>query len=197
MMQPYKNLRHSFVTTFPNPDEADAEGTMAESLKARMRDYHQRFRKRQRVHNLMLRVFGRRYRYGVTRAVVLTTRVAVKVPRFDSGLTIFLMGWLANRNEATKWRAATTLYVRRSPLEPHPSTQLAPVRRTWLGGLVLVMARCQELTREDGQTYIDGQRQQALDDPDRAFDWDYWCGDFHHGNLGRYQGRIVCLDYDN
>ncbi len=197
MMTPYKNLRHSAMTSFPNPDEAAAEGALADSLKQRMRDYQQRFRAKRRVHNLLLRVFGRRYRYGCTRAVVLTSTFAYKVPRFDSGFTIFLMGWLANRNEASKWRQATTLYVRRSPLEPHPSTRLAPVRRTWFCGLLLVMVRCQEVTREDGQAYIEAQALQLTEEPELAFDWDYWCGDFHPANLGRYQGRMVCLDYDS
>lgn len=145
----------------------------------------------------MLRIFGRRYRHGVTRMVVLTERSAFKVPRLDRGLTMFLTGWLCNRQEAGKWNSASRLYVQGNKPYPHPMTRLVPVRRTLLWGLIMVMERAEELTQEEGKEYIAAEAEHAKNDPDSAFDWGYWAPDMHPANLGRYKGVIRCLDYSD
>ena len=129
--------------------------------------------------------------------VALVGRRAYKVPRFDSGLTIFLMGWLCNRQEARKWVAASRLYVQGERAYPHPATRLVPVRRILLWGLLVVMERAEELTQEEGRAYIVAEAEHAKRDPDSAFDWGYWAPDLHPANLGRYQGEIRCLDYSD
>ncbi len=198
MMQRYQNLDHSALPPsagelMPEMPDTDAEGELARSLLDRWRQH----RARQRVHWLMLRVFGRRYRHGVTRMVVLTSRTAYKVPRFDRGLTTFLTGWLANRNERRNWVSASRNYVQGNRLYPHPITRLVPVRRTLLWGLLLLMERAEELTQEEGKAYIAAEAEHAKSDPDSAFDWGYWAPDLHPANLGRYGGTIRCLDYSD
>lgn len=199
MMQRYQNLGRSAMEPSAGepPPTPDPEGDLARSLMDRMHEYRRRHHARQRVHRVMLRVFGRRYRHGVTRVVVLTGASAYKVPRFDSGLTLFLTGWLANRQEARKWVSASRLYVQGDKPYPHPTTRLVPVRRTLLCGLLLVMARAEELTQEEGKAFITAEAEHAKSDPDSAFDWGYWAPDLHPANLGRYEGQIRCLDYSD
>lgn len=199
MMQRYQNLGRSAMEPSAGepPPTPDPEGDLARSLMDRMQEYKRRHNARQRVHRVMLRVFGRRYRHGVTRMVVLTARSAYKVPRVDNGLTIFLIGWISNRKEARNWVAASRLYDHGVHTSPHPKDMLVPVRRTRFWGLLLVMERAEELTKEEGKAFITAQAEQAKDDPDAAFDWGYWAPDLHPANLGRYEGTIRCLDYSD
>jgi len=169
-------------------------GALARSLLHRMQDYRRRRRLRGRLGRFLSWVFGRRLRHGATRRVLLCGRRAYKVPRCLCGLTPFLRGWLANRDEAQTWRAVSKFYVCK-PGEAPPAERLAPVLGTWLGGIVLVMARCEELTQADAKAYIFAEQDLIARDSPAAFDWERYCTDLHPGNLGRYEGRIVCLDY--
>lgn len=196
MMQRYQNLNHSAMAPSFGIDPS-TESQLARSLLNRMQDYQRRHRAKHRVHRAMRWLFGRRYRHGVTRMVALGGGSAYKVPRFDSGLSLFLTGWLANRQEARKWYSVNHLYEHREGSGPHPRDRLVPVRRTLFWGLLLVMQRCQEVTQADGKAYIDEQAEQAKNDPDTAFDWQYWAPDLHPANLGRLNGEIRVLDYSD
>lgn len=189
-MQRYANLDHSAVSSLP----ASPEGEAAVELLEKLHDYHRRHRARRRWERVLRFVFRRRYRHGVTRIVVLGRRTVVKVPRFDQGLTLFLLGWLANRSERQKWGHARSWKPDPAHPDHDPALHLAPVRGMYLWGLVLLQARCEEITVEEGKTFIDREVVPSPYTPG-MFDWTYWSGDRHSANFGRYEGRIVCFDY--
>lgn len=149
---------------------------------------HRRARRRlKRVVRWAARLLvGARIAKGVTRATILRRDTVLKFPRFEQGLDLFLRGWLANRVEVTKWRGA--LHLDRTDLPFHHKTYrlLAPVRSTWLWGLVIVMDRCDPIT--EGEYLV-------FDADVKLEEYAYYFSDLHHKNFGRYEGRIVCLDY--
>lgn len=113
-------------------------------------------------------------RTGVTRTVILTRRYAVKVPSLRGGssgarLESFCWGVLANRSERQwhdyeGWHGA-----------------VAPVVRSWLGGIVQVYPRCDPLLPETR-----GPLPSLDPDP----------GDVKPDNFGIFHGRVVRVDYD-
>lgn len=141
-------------------------------------------------------LFGKGYRHGVTRIVVLTGTSAVKFPRLDCGLTMFLIGWLSNRKERQYWDHARSWECTKGDYHQDPCLHLAPVRRLYLWGLVIVMARCEEITREEGREFIKTEVAPSSHMPG-MFNWHYWCTDQHSANFGRFEGRIVCFDYSD
>lgn len=145
-----------------------------------------RFRWRKSVHRFLTWALGARYHHGVTRWVFLVGKRAYKVPRFDSGLSLMLTGWLANRNEARAWYAAEELWHGDPNCDVYPPHVLAPVVGKWFGGLLIAMRRCEHpdpLVVEE-----------FLRSADRTW-WAYYCGDMHPGNFGLLDGRMVCIDY--
>lgn len=114
-------------------------------------------------------------RRGITRTVILIRRYAIKVPSLRPGLHAglrgrlesFAKGYLANQSEY-RWSA----------YEPWAG-QIAPVRHSWLAGMIQVYPRCEPLPR--------GSRVPRLD-PEP--------GDRKPDNFGVLDGRVVRLDYD-
>lgn len=116
-------------------------------------------------------------RRGITRTVLLTRRYAIKVPSWrghcEGGtrgkLAGFARGILANQSES-QW------------CDFHDwGGGVAPVLRSWLGGIVQVYPRC-ELLPDDFIGPLP-----ALD-PDP--------GDIKADNFGLLNGRMVRIDYD-
>jgi hypothetical protein len=118
-------------------------------------------------------------RCGVTRTVILVGRYAVKVPTLRGvhpggprgRLAGVARGLLANQSEAL-W----------STYEPFQGL-VAPVLRSWLGGLVQVYPRCVPVP-------------DAFDLPAGAPVLDPSPGDSKPDNLGWLDGRLVWLDYE-
>lgn len=115
-------------------------------------------------------------RTGITRTVILVGRYAVKVPSLRGGssgdrLASFCDGILANKAERT-WH----------DYEPWRG-RVAPVLRSWAGGIIQVYPRCDPLPA--------GRWEEASDvpwlDPDP--------GDHKAENLGLLNGRVVFVDY--
>lgn len=181
------------MTSLPGPQDPEAE--LAHSLVGRMKRYRKTHRHRSRVQRFMRFVFGQRnYRHGVTRMVILTKRYAIKMPRLDSGFSLLLTGWLGNRQENKCWQHAKGWKCTKGDVHNDPQLHLAPVYRMYFLGLVLVMGRCKEITQEEGKAFIEAEVKGSAT-REGTFDWTYWCTDHHSGNFGRYEGRIVCLDY--
>ncbi len=119
-------------------------------------------------------------RRGITRTVLLTRRWAIKVPSLrahGSGLTGVLWsiarGLLANQAEIDwqqyeAWKGG-----------------LCPIRWHGLGGLVVVMPRCEPL-EVDAHGQFAGELPQLDPNP----------GDDKPANYGRLDGVVVRLDYD-
>jgi hypothetical protein len=113
-------------------------------------------------------------RTGVTRTVILTGRYAIKVPSLRGGssgarIESFCWGVLANRSER-EWHDYAGW-----------GGHVAPVLRSWLGGIVQVYPRCLPLPP--------GARGPLpCLDPDP--------GDFKPDNFGVLGGRVVWIDYD-
>jgi hypothetical protein len=113
-------------------------------------------------------------RSGITRTVILTNRHAIKVPSLRGGssgarIESFCRGVLANRSELQwhtyeGWRGA-----------------VAPVTRSWLGGVVQVYPRCPPLPPG-----ARGPLPRLDPDP----------GDVKPDNFGMLGGRVVRVDYD-
>jgi hypothetical protein len=122
-----------------------------------------------------------RIRRGITRTVLLTRRYAIKVPSFrghcEGGfrgrLYGFACGILANASER-QWHTYEGW-----------DGGVAPVLRSWLGGLVQVYPRCEPLPVNERDEY-DGELPTLDPDP----------GDDKPDNYGFLNGRIVRLDYD-
>lgn len=125
-------------------------------------------------------------RRGITRTVILTKRYAVKVPSLRGGsiggtrgrLQGFAWGVLANHAEF-QWHS----------YEPW-SGKVAPVLRSWLGGLVQVYPRCEPFvaTPEQEMAMFERTWLPMTLDPDP--------GDHKADNYGWLDGRIVRIDYD-
>jgi hypothetical protein len=116
-------------------------------------------------------------RRGVTRTVILTRRHAIKVPSLRGASTGGVRGRLcslaagiqANESEYT-WHT----------YEPWAG-QVAPVLRSWLGGIVQVYPRCEPLAEDVADAAL------PVLDPEP--------GDRKADNFGLLDGRIVRLDY--
>lgn len=166
-------------------DMADVANEMTKII--RKHDRRARWhRRRVRWAKAFFRMIGRRADAGVTRLVVHGRHTVIKVPRFDNGLDHFLMGWLGNRTERSKWYAASVLYQPNGMEDILPWQMLAPIRRSYFFGLIIVMDRCRPVTREQYNNFT-----LDIDLPL----WEYYFSDFHQNNFGWLHGRIVCLDY--
>jgi hypothetical protein len=122
-------------------------------------------------------------RHGITRTVILTRRHAVKLPSLRGHSTGglrgrlhgFAAGIIANHSEAD-WHAFEDW-----------GGQVAPVLRSWLGGIVNVYPRCDPLPVNADGDYVGAEPLPVLD-PDP--------GDDKPDNYGILNGRIVRIDYD-
>ena len=126
-------------------------------------------------------------RTGVTRTVILTRRYAIKVPSLRGlgegrgarqRLASLARGLLANQSEYT-WHA----------YEPWAGL-VAPVVRSWLGGLVQVYPRCEPwiATPEQQMAMFKRTWLPLQLDPDP--------GDPKADSFGWLAGRLVRVDYD-
>ena len=118
-------------------------------------------------------------RTGVTRTVILVGPYAIKVPSLRGDmhghrLGSFCLGVLANQSERT-W----------SSFEEWEAGAVAPVLRSWLGGIVQVYPRCDPLDWPDDDEHRD---RLPLLEPDP--------GDVKVNSYGLLHGKIVRLDYD-
>jgi hypothetical protein len=112
--------------------------------------------------------------HGVTRTVILTRKYAIKIPTLRGGMTndfrgrlaSFAAGLLANQSEY-QWHN----------YEPW-NGNVAPVLRSWLGGIIQIYPRCQPLPNEVLLVFLD---------PDP--------GDTKPDNFGLLNGRVVRVDY--
>lgn len=115
-------------------------------------------------------------RRGITRTVILTRRYAIKVPTLRGGTTGDLRGRIAG--------VAHGILANQS--EYHWSGYeawaglVAPVLRSWLGGIIQVYPRCEPL---------------GDDDRGPLPHLDPCPGDVKPDNYGRLDGRVVRVDY--
>lgn len=115
-------------------------------------------------------------RTGATRIVFLVGTYAVKIPNVCNGWKLFLLGLLANMQEATfssmGWRT------------------LCPVLWSLPGGWLVVMPRVRVMTREEFDTwdYEAWAAREAADMPNEFLD-------VKPENFGWWRGRLVVLDY--
>lgn len=112
-------------------------------------------------------------RNGATRIVILTRRLAIKLPRFDSGWKALLVGLIANMQEAEFGRLGWP--------------ELCPVRFSLPGGFLVVMPRARPLDRQawfalDYRRFFASRGQVAL--AEEKMD-----------SFGIHDGRIVAVDY--
>ena len=118
-----------------------------------------------------------RWQQGATRYVLVTKRWVFKFPRWSdesrnrgrvkSGWELFLRGLLANMQERLFWTTK--------------DERLCPVVFYIWGGWLVVMPRCEWPVPEEQQP------------PDEH--WDGLPYDPNPTNVGRYQGRLVLIDY--
>lgn len=122
-------------------------------------------------------------RYGITRTVILTRRYAVKVPSLRGHSVGGLRGRL--------YGFACGILANQYELDWHNfegwNGQVAPVLKSWLGGLVQVYPRCEPLSVDAADEYT-GTLPLPVLDPDP--------GDHKADNYGLLNGRIVRIDYD-
>lgn len=118
-------------------------------------------------------------RRGVTRTVFLISRYAVKVPSLRGmgphGAT--LRGRLASLVRGIQANQSENVW---SSFEPWQG-RVAPVLRSWVGGIVQVYRRCQPLPRD-----YQGPLPQLRPCP----------GDLKAANFGLLDGQVVRVDYD-
>lgn len=107
-------------------------------------------------------------RHGVTRTVFLVGRYAIKVPTLRYGLDAWAWGIVSNGSER-EWHTFSGW-----------KGKVAPVLRSWLGGLIQVYPRCERFD-EDTMEYP-------------VFE-DFAPGDKKADNYGVLNGTVVCLDY--
>jgi hypothetical protein len=119
-------------------------------------------------------------RAGVTRVAVIRKRHVYKFPRFDFGLSMFLYGWLANRDEFKNWHHHQSWLD--SPVREH----LCPVERKYLFGIVTKMRRSEWPVPESA---LKPWLEEFGDKIRNA------CDDQNESNFGILNGKIVCIDY--
>jgi len=120
----------------------------------------------------LMRRIGLQVEVGVSRAVILTRRWAIKIPHPGRSLRMFLIGMIGNMDERLWSRF---------------DERLCPVRYCAPGGLFLVMPRVQVVFREDS----DLEREDVwlfFDEVPLVQDW-------NPENFGLLDGNLVCLDY--
>lgn len=122
-------------------------------------------------------------RHGISRTVVLVGRYAIKVPSLRGGST----GGVRGRLQSFAWGVLANASERQWHGYAPWAGQVAPVLRSWLGGLVQVYPRCEPLPVNDRDEY-DGPHPLPALDPDP--------GDNKADNFGWLDGRIVRIDYD-
>lgn len=125
---------------------------------------------------------------GAMRLVFITKNSVYKIARFDFTLDIFLMGWLANRNEVRKWHSANHLYSSLKD-EINPKDFLCPVQRSFLFGIIIKMQRAEPLSKKE--FYYNRNIISKIN-------IDYWCGgqdELRLSNYGKIDDRFVCIDY--
>lgn len=122
-------------------------------------------------------------RCGITRTVILTKRYAIKIPTgrgtcigrgFRQRLSGVAQGILANQSEFT-WYTYESF-----------QGKVAPVLRSWLGGIIQVYPRCEPLP----PSY------ESWSWPDPLITLDPDPGDHKIDNYGILDGRIVMIDYN-
>jgi len=107
---------------------------------------------------------------GATRKVILTRRLAFKVPNMMSWKS-FLLGLVSN--------------IKEKEFSGY-SHRLCPIKFSIPSGFLVVMPRCLPLNQEEWEIY---------------FDFDEFCREAgvwvepKIDSFGRYQGRIVAVDY--
>lgn len=114
---------------------------------------------------------------GVTRAVLLVGRYAIKVPRLRYGWSKLLYGLLSNMTEARFTCLADQF-------------RLCPTVFSIPGGFLNVQRRCAPLSDEEWE-----QTRFNHDDVHGPGDWLGMACDFKRDNFGTLDGRIVLLDF--
>ncbi|EPU3084357.1 hypothetical protein ACVV2V_002700 [Escherichia coli] len=119
---------------------------------------------------------------GGTRIVILTERLALKFPRVDSW-RCFVQGLLSNMTEG-QWR-------------DFGNKHLCPIKYSNRFGLLVVMARAQEVTNEEK---FKEDLSQLLEDESVGVDpcelgVDFFEYDGTSKNFGYIDGRLVKIDY--
>lgn len=107
-------------------------------------------------------------RHGVTRTVFLIGRYAVKVPTLRYGLDAWAWGIVSNTSER-EWYSFEDW-----------QGKVAPVLRSWLGGLIQVYPRCEPFDPN------------SMEYPLFV---NFAPGDKKPDNYGVLNGAVVCLDY--
>lgn len=107
--------------------------------------------------------------YGCTRLVILTRKYAIKIPQFHYEWRHFLFGLLANMQE-----------VQFSKMKDE---RACPVLFSLWGGWLLVMPRCEPITRDDFRRLDISDYNPPIPVEDKE------------DSFGYYNGRIVAIDY--
>ena len=125
-------------------------------------------------------------RYGISRTVFLTRRYAIKVPSLRGGSLGGMRGRLQGAAEGVLANAAEYRWHQYEPW----AGKVAPVLRSWLGGLVQVYPRCEpfKVTREQELAMFERRWAPMVLDPDP--------GDHKADNYGWLDGRLVRVDYE-
>lgn len=112
-------------------------------------------------------------RQGCTRIVILTRRLAFKIPNVRNGWRLFLYGLLANMQERTFSRAGWP--------------ELCPVRWSIPGGWLVVMPRARPLSDDE---FLAFDAEAFIDKPDYHVPAEAKADSF-----GWLDGRVVAIDY--
>lgn len=138
-----------------------------------------RRRKKQFLH-LMARIFFGKFTTGTSRIVFFRKNNVYKVARFNRTLKGFLYGWIANLTEAGYWKNTY----------PEGKKLLCPVNGKYLFGIIIRMPRCKTPVNA-----VELKEWRKV----HAGELEYWCKDEeqHSRNFGYYEGRIVCIDYND
>jgi len=134
--------------------------------------------------------------YGCTRIVILTKKYAIKIPQFKFQWNHFLLGLLANIQEAHFSKVRN-------------EDRVCPVLFHVWGGFLLVMPKCVKITRDEFFK-LDSRRFWPIQEGDH---WKYTEKSFFPGeyvdndniynipvenkedSFGWYKNRIVAIDY--
>ena len=103
---------------------------------------------------------------GITRHVILTKKYAIKFPRLNYGWYKFISGILCNLSESATWKACHY-------------EKLCPILWSW-GGFIIIMPKVEMNCSVD-----------EIKSEIEIHEYD----DFHEGNYGRLNGKIVQIDY--
>lgn len=115
-------------------------------------------------------------RCGISRTVILTRRHAIKFPTLRGGTTSDFRGRLAGIAHGVLANQSEYHWTTYEPW----AGKIAPVQRSWLGGLIQIYPRCEPL---------------ADDDRGPLPKLDPCPGDIKPDNYGRLNGRVVRVDY--